>query len=231
MRRNVGGHADRDAAGTVDQKIRNARRQNHRFFARLVEVWNEIDSFFFQIGKNVFGDLRQARFRVPHGRGRIAIDRTEIPLTIDQRIAHVEILRQPHQGRINHRFTVRVVVAGSVSTNFRALTIAAVRSEAEIVHRHQDAPLHRLQPVANVGQSARDNHAHRIVEVRLAHFRFNINRKQYRCVLFVRHVPSVLFQVVIPNAARNLSVLIRTDFSRFAAEPRLSRCRTLRRHC
>ena len=54
VRRNVRRHADGDAARAVDQQIRDARRQHHRLFARLIEVRNEIDGFFFEVGENVF---------------------------------------------------------------------------------------------------------------------------------------------------------------------------------
>ena len=192
MRRNVRGHADSDAAGAVHQQIRNSRRQHERFFARLVKVRNKIDSLFFEVGENVFADLREARFRVPHRRRRIAVDGAEISLAVNQRVAHVEVLRQAHQRGINDGFTVRMIVAGSVAADLGALAVAAIRSEAQVVHGHEDAPLHGLQAVAHVGHRARDDHAHRVVEIRLLHLGFDIDRKQYRLVCFVRHFPSLL---------------------------------------
>ena len=190
MRRNVGSHADRDTAGAVDEKIRNARRQDYRLFARLIEIGNEVDGFFLEVGENVFADFRQARFRVPHGRRRIAVHGAEISLAVDKRVAHVEILREADQRRIDHGFPVRVIIAGRVAADFRALAVAAIGGKAEIVHGHKDAALHRLQPVAHVRKGARDDYAHRVVEVRLAHFRFDINGKQNRFTCFVGHVSS-----------------------------------------
>src|SRR5207244_2597502 len=35
-----------------------------------------------------------------------------------------------------------------------------------------------------------DDHAHRVVEVRLPHLGFNVDRNHYRLILFVRHVSS-----------------------------------------
>ena len=180
VRRDVGGHADGDAAGAVHQQIGNARGQDDGFFAGLIEVGNEVDGFFFEVRENVFGDFRQARFGVPHGRGRIAVDRAEISLAVDQRIAHVEVLRQAHQRGIDDRFAVRMIVAGSVAADFGALAVAAIGGQAEIVHGDQDAPLHGLEAVAHVGKRARDDDAHGVVEIRLAHFGFDIDGKQYR---------------------------------------------------
>ena len=83
----------------LTSKIRDARRQDDRLFAGLIEVRNEIDGFFFEVGENVFGNFRQPRFGVPHGRRRIAVDRAEISLAVDERVAHVEILRQDARAR------------------------------------------------------------------------------------------------------------------------------------
>src|SRR6267154_4990639 len=194
VRRNVGGHADGDAAGAIDEEIRDARWKNKGLFACLIEIGNEVDGFFFEVGENVFADFCEARFGVPHGRRWIAVDRAEISLAVDERIAHVEILREADERGINNRFTVRMIVAGSVAADFRALAVAAVGGQAEVVHGHQDAPLDRLQAVAHVGKSASDDHAHRIIEVRLAHLRFDIYGKQDGFICFVGHflvVPSL----------------------------------------
>ena len=191
MRWNVRSHPDGDAAGAVHQKIRNARGQNERLFAGLIKIGNEIDRFFFEVGENVFAELGEPRFRVPHRRRRIAVDGTEISLAIDQRVAHVEVLRQAHQRGINDGFSVRMVIAGSVATDLGAFAVAAVRGQAEVVHGHEDAALHGLEAIAHIRQRARDDHAHRVVEVRLLHLSFDIDRQQHRLVCFVRHFPSL----------------------------------------
>ena len=141
MRRDVGSHAHGDAAGAIDEQIRNARRQNDRFFARLIEVGDKIDGFFFEVGENVFRDFRQPGLGVSHGRRRIAVDGTEIPLPVDQRVAHIEILGQTNHRGVDHRFTVRVIIAGRVAADLGALAVAAVGGQAEVVHGHQDAPV------------------------------------------------------------------------------------------
>ena len=190
VRRDVGSHADGDTAGAVHQKIGNARWQNDGLFAGLVEVGNEVDGLFFQIGENVFGNFRQPGFGIPHGRRWVAVNRAEVSLAVNQRIAHVEVLRQPNERGIDDRFTVRVIISRGIAADFCALAVAAVGGQAQVVHGHQDAPLHGLQTVAHVGESAGDDDAHGVVEVRLAHFGFDIDGKQYRCVLFVGHVSS-----------------------------------------
>ena len=176
VRRNVRGHADGDAARAIHEQVRNFRREHDGLFARLIEVRDEIDRLFFEIGEDFLGDFCEARFGVPHRRGRIAVDGAVVSLPVDQRVAHVEGLRQAHERRINDGFAVRVIIARSVAANFRALAVAAIRGQAQVVHRHQDAPLHRLQAVAHVGNRARHDHAHRVIEVRLLHLGLNFDR-------------------------------------------------------
>jgi hypothetical protein len=64
---------------------------------------------------------------------------------------------------------VRVVRAHDVADDARALEPRPVRLQPRLVHRVEDAPVHRLQPVAHVRQGARDDHAHRVVEKARAH--------------------------------------------------------------
>ena len=180
VRRDVGRHADGDAARAIDQQIRRLRRQHDGLFARLVEVRNEVHRLFFEIGEHFLGDFRQARFGVPHRRGRIAVHRAVISLPVDQRVAHVERLREAHQRGVNDGFAVRMVVAGGVAADLRALAVAAIRREAQVVHRDQDAPLHGLQAVAHIGNRARHDHAHRVIEVRLLHLGLNFDRDHLR---------------------------------------------------
>ena len=73
VRRNVGGHADRDAAGAVDQKIREFRRQNRRLLLGAVVVRLEIDGVLVDILEQVSarswsGGIRYNASRPPYRR-------------------------------------------------------------------------------------------------------------------------------------------------------------------
>jgi len=57
VRRDLGGHADRDAVGAIDQQIGNARRQDDRLALRAVVVILEIDRVLVEIGQNRHGRL------------------------------------------------------------------------------------------------------------------------------------------------------------------------------
>src|SRR3989441_538842 len=171
--RDVGGHAHRDARGAVDEQVRDARRQHHRLLLVVVVVWHEVDGVLLDVGQHLVCDLRHPRFRVAHGGGRIAVDRAEVPLPVDERIAQREILDHSHQRLVDRRVTVRVELAHAVADDARRLLVAAVPRQAEELHRIQHAAVHRLQTVADVRQRASDDDGHRVVEVRLPHLLFD----------------------------------------------------------
>ena len=170
VRRDVGRHADGDAARAIDQKVREARRQDDRLLFLLVVVRLEIDRVLVEVFEQGQSGTVEPRLRVAGGRGRIAVDRAEIALPVDQGHAHREVLRHAHEGVVNGKIAVRMVLAHRVADGARGLVVGAVRREIQLGHRIEDAAMHRLQAVANVGQGAADDHAHRVIEVAALHF-------------------------------------------------------------
>ena len=169
VRRDVGGHADGDAAGAVDQQIGEARRQHRRLaeFAGIVE--REIDGVEIDVVEQRHRRLGEPRLGVAFGRRRVAVDRAEIALPVDQRQAHGEVLRQPHQRVVDRLVAMRMVFAHHVADDAGGFLVRLVRREAVLVHRVEDAPVHRLQAVAHVGQRPRHDHAHGVIEIAALH--------------------------------------------------------------
>ncbi len=108
-------------------------------------------------------------------RRRIAVDRTEVALAVDEQVAHRERLGHAHQGVVGRDIAVRMIFTEHVADDARAFHVGAGRDVIALVHREQDAAMHGLQPVAHVGQRTPDDHAHRIVEIRLPHLVFEID--------------------------------------------------------
>ena len=177
VRRNVGRHADRDARGTVHDQVRQLGREHRGLLQPVVEVGDEADGVLVDVLQHRHRDFGQAGFGVAVGRGRIAVDRAEVPLPVHQRIAQREILHHAHQRVVDRHVAVRVVLAEHVADDGRALLVGAARHEAELVHRVENAAVHRLQAVAHVGQRALHDDAHRIIEERLAHLVFDQARQ------------------------------------------------------
>ena len=141
MRCHVRSHADRDAGAAIDEQIGKGRRKNLRFSEAFVVVRGEIYRVLFHVLHQRGAEMRQSRLGITHRRRRIIFDRTEIAFAINQFLAHHPRLRHVHERRINHRFTVRMVIAGSIAANLRALIGLASGKQRQLVHRVKDAPL------------------------------------------------------------------------------------------
>ncbi len=134
VRRDFGGHADRDAVGAVDQQVGELAGQDQRLAVFAVVVVDEIDGVAFEVGEHLGGDVGQPRLGVTHGRGRQAGDGAEVALRLDQPMAHVPVLGHAHQRRIDGRVAVRMVALHRLADDAGALAGGRGRAEAEVVH-------------------------------------------------------------------------------------------------
>ena len=101
MRRDIGGHADRDTGRTIDQKIGKTGRHNNRLFFRIIKVWNKVDRIFIDVCHHLHGDLAQTGLCVSHGRCPVTVHGTEIAVSVNQGIAHIPVLGHIDQGTVN----------------------------------------------------------------------------------------------------------------------------------
>ena len=176
VRRDVGGHADRDAAGAVDQQRREARRQNLRLLSGCVVGVLEVDGVLVDVLEQLVRDLGQARFRVAHGRRRIAVDRAEIALPVDEGHAHRPVLRHAHESVVDRGVAMGMVFTHHVGDRARRLHIFAVPVVAALMRGVEDAAMHRLHAVAHIRQRARHDHAHGVIEIGALHLLDDGNR-------------------------------------------------------
>ena len=110
VRRDVGGHPDRDAGRAVDEQVGEARRQDQRLLARLVVVGPELDGVGVDVAQHLRGQPREPGLGVPHGRRRVVVDRAEVALRVDQRVAHGEVLAHANERVVDRGVAVGVVV-------------------------------------------------------------------------------------------------------------------------
>ena len=167
VRRNVGRHPHGDPRRAVDDEVGEPRGQHQRLLQAAVEVGDEVNGILLDVLQHRHGDARQSGLGVAIGGGRVAVDRAEVPLAVDQRVAQREILRHADQRVVERDVAVWVVLAEHVADDGGALLERAAGVQPQLVHRVEDAAVHRLQAVAHLGQRARDDHAHRVVEERL----------------------------------------------------------------
>ena len=175
VRRDIGRHADRDSRRAVDEQVRKRRRQDRRLFGGLVVVGGEVDGLLVEVRHQVVGERLQPRLGVAHRRRRIAVDRAEVPLAVDQGISHVELLRHSHERVVDRRVAVRVEIAHHLADDLGALAVAARRGQPHRLHPVEDAAVRRLEAVARVGQRSSDDYAHGVIHVRALHLVFDVD--------------------------------------------------------
>jgi hypothetical protein len=165
----IRGHADGDAAGAVDQQVGKARREDDGLVLGIVVVGLEVDGVLVDVVEERVGGPREAHFGVAHGRRGVAVDRSEVALAVDQRQAQRIGLRHAHQRVVDRLVAVGMVFTDDVADDAGRLAVGLVPVVAVLVHGEQDAPVHGLQAVAHVGERARHDHAHGVVEVGALH--------------------------------------------------------------
>lgn len=168
VRRHVGGHAHGDPGGAVEQQVGQARRQHGRLVEGAVEVRHPVHRALSQFAEQYLGVARQARLGVAHRGERLRIvRRAPVALAVHQRIAVGERLRHQHHGLVAGQIAVRMELAEHVADGARRLLVLGVGVQAQFAHGVDDAPLHRLQPVADVRQGAVHDHVHGVVQIGL----------------------------------------------------------------
>src|SRR5438270_810683 len=79
------------------------------------------------------------------------------------------LLRATHQGVVDRAVAVRVVLPHHVTDDATALGVATVGAVAAVVHGIQHPTVHGLETVTHVGQRARNDDGHRVVEEAALH--------------------------------------------------------------
>ena len=172
MAGNFGGQTHGNTAGTVEQGKRQACRQLARLFKGAVVVGNEVDGAFVKLVEQQCGDAGQSCLGVTHRGCTVTIARTEIALTIDQRVALAEVLRHTHHGIVGGLVAMRVVFAEHVPDNTRTfnrlgpiVAIGAAKAQPHARHTVQNAPLYWFLPIAGIRQRPAFDHAKGVFKV------------------------------------------------------------------
>ena len=120
--RDVRRHAHSDTGRAVGQQVGEGRGQHHRFGQGAIVIIAEIDGVFGQPFQQRLGHRGHPRLGIPARRRVIPVDVTEIPLPVDQRVAHGKILRQPRHRVVDRRVAMRVIVAHDVAADLGRLS-------------------------------------------------------------------------------------------------------------
>ncbi len=181
VRRNVGGHTDRNAGRPVDQEIRYACRQDVRLMLALVIIRREVDRLFVDVGQQILSHPSHANFGVAHSSRRIAVDGAKVALPVDEQIAHGEGLRHTDDGLVDRAIAVWMVLTDHVTDDTGRFFVRFVEVVPQFAHGIQDAAMDRFEAIADIRQRASHDYAHGIIEIRLFHLVFEIDRIDFLC--------------------------------------------------
>ena len=167
MRRDGGGHADRDALRAIGEQVRKGRRQHDRLARVAGVIVAEVDRVLVESIEQQARDLGHARFGVAVGGRAIAVDIAEVTLTVDQRVARGKVLRQPDERVVDRLIAVRVERTHDVADDLGGLLERRAGVESQDPHPVKDAPVHRFQPVARVRERPAHDGRQRVGEIPL----------------------------------------------------------------
>ena len=173
--RHVCSHTYCNTAGTIHQEVRNACWHYAGFVTCIIEVAVHIDRFLLNVLHHSLANGWEARLSVTHSGSRVTIHWTEVTLTFNQRVTHIPGLGQTYQGTIYWAITVWVVLTEYVTHNAGWLTSGLVVRNAQLHHVEEDAAVNGLEAITHIGECARHNHRHRVVNIRRLHFFFYID--------------------------------------------------------
>ena len=176
VRRHVRRHPDGDPGRAVDEQVREARRQRERLLARLVVVRPEVDRVHVDVAQHLRREPRQPALGVAHRGRRVVVERAEVALAVDERVAQRERLRHAHEGVVDRLVAVRVVLAHHFADDRGGLLVGPVRLHPRVVHAPEDAAMDGLEAVPHVGERATDDDGHRVVEEARAHLQLELAR-------------------------------------------------------
>ena len=155
-----GGHAHRDALGAEHEEHGHLGGQLARLLAPAVVAGDELGERLVE--ERLHGERREAALGVAGGRGLVAgEDVAEVALLLDE----VVLVGQHHEGVADGGVAVGVQLHGLADDVGHLVELAVVH----LVQGVEDAPLHRLAAVPQVGDGPVDDDVARVLEEVLLH--------------------------------------------------------------
>ena len=156
--RHVRSHTHRDARRTVHQDIRETGRKNQRLLAGIVVVGLEVHGIGVDVAHHLLAQRVEAHFGITHRRRRVAVDRTEVTVTVDQRVSQRPPLGHTDNRTVDRRVAVGVIVTHHLTDDFGRFLVRFVTVVAHLVHTEQHTAVHRLHAVTHIRQGTRHYH-------------------------------------------------------------------------
>ena len=164
VRRDVGGHADRNALAAVDQQVGEPAGQHVGFLLGFVKVRVPVNGILINIRQHFACNFGHAGFGITVSSRGVAVHGTKVALAVNQRITQAEILCQTHHRVIHTGVAVGVVSTQHSTNRIRRLAVRVAGVVASLVHRVQDAAVYGLQAIAHIRQGTGYDNGHGIIQ-------------------------------------------------------------------
>ena len=148
--RYLGRHTDRNSFRTIDQQVGVFAGKYQGLFERIIIVGPKLDSLLVEIVEQFMSQPVHADFGITHRRCRVAVNRTEVALAVDQRMTHGEVLGHTNYGVIDRRIAMGMVLTDDVTDNASRFLVRLVVVVVQFVHGEQDPPVNRFKAVPHV---------------------------------------------------------------------------------
>ena len=152
MCRHIGGHTYGDTVTTIDEQVRHLRRHDGRLLQRVVEVVHHINGLFVKVVHDMLTHLRESALCVTHSGWGVAIDGAKVTLTVNEGIAHIPVLCHTHEGTIDGRVAVRVVLTEHLTDYARTFLIRLGRDVVDVHHTVENTAMDGFEAVADIGK-------------------------------------------------------------------------------
>ena len=164
VRRNIGCHTNRNTHRAVYQQIGETGREYRRLLQTVIEVGHHRNDVLIKIAHHFIGNLIKTRFGITVCSCAVTVNRTKVSVSLNQRIAHREVLRHTNHCAVNSRVTVRVIATEYVTNGGCRLAEGLGMYQTILVHCIKNTASTGLHAVAHVGECARHNNRHRVFD-------------------------------------------------------------------
>ena len=175
VRGDIGGHTHGDTVAAIHEQVGNLRGHYAGFLQRVVKVVHHVDGVLLQVVHDMLTHLGQTALGVTHGCGRVAVDGTEVTLTVDQGVAHRPVLGHTHQGSIYGTVAMGVVLTEHLTHDAGTFLIGVGTGVANAQHTVEDTTVDGLEAVSYIREGTCNNHRHGVVDVRGLHFFLDVD--------------------------------------------------------
>ena len=175
VRRHIGSHTYGYTCGSVDQQIREARRQHYRLLARIVVCGDKIYGIIIDIREHFFAQTCQAYLCITHSGSAGSVNITEVAVAVYQGVAHRPVLGKAYHRSVYGRVSVGVIFTHNLAHAVGRFLMGFVIRVAHCVHTIKDATLDGFEAVTSIRQSTRHYYRHRVVDVGRFHLVLDVN--------------------------------------------------------